>query len=131
MEGVDNTPADYATLLRKIINVYSKLFGAPLDPGEIKPGCKSEGRTLPSGLINYATLLFNQSALRHLAVASKRGPVTGEVLFLTVFAIEFSLTCSRIHFTSLCFCDLCGIGPLIASAKALSSQHGLTGSDDD
>ena len=69
-QDVPNEPAAYATSLRKCIDQCLKQFpDSPIVPGTVVASNKSNGRTLPSGLVQGAELYIPSESLKAIAIA--------------------------------------------------------------
>ena len=72
--GVDQTPSEISTIIRKVINQASKCnLQHALVCGTQKAGCISEGKTLPAGFVKGCKPLLNITAIKNLAVQLLRG----------------------------------------------------------
>ena len=65
--NIDHNPKAFAVFIRKVINQSDKL-NLSIHPGTVKAVNKSCGKTLPSGLINGASLVIHPKALKQLAI---------------------------------------------------------------
>lgn len=71
---VDETPASYSTLLRKVISQANRLCpDHHIVPGAVHAVSKSNGKTHPSGLIQGASPLLAAESLRALALPMLSG----------------------------------------------------------
>ena len=68
-----NTPAIISTLLKKFLNLASKVNLDQIHPGIIIRKCKSNGKTFPSGYINGGYPLLQPEALKLIAIPFLRG----------------------------------------------------------
>ena len=84
--GIENTPSNISTLLRKVINQAIKLESNwPLVIGVQKPGCLSKGKTLPAGFLKGSRPCLCIHSLKHLAVRLLHGRQPGLVHWKSLF----------------------------------------------
>eukprot|EP00435_Cladocopium_sp_Y103_P048155 s305_g14.t1 len=100
LPDVPETPADYATTIRKCISQSRKYFDVPLVPGEIKAVNKSAGRTLPSGVLQNVEVA-RLDGIATIVKAMTEQHQRGELQLAGMNALEKMTSGNPIHTRSM------------------------------